>query len=67
MAIGGATVLVLAGLGGGDQMHPASIARARSSTCQCAAPVGRVKAAGTDRIVAPASVSAANSAGKRRS
>ena len=46
---------------------PASIARARSSTSQCALPVGTVNAAGTAMTSAPASASRANSAGKRRS
>ncbi len=37
---------------------PASIARARISTCQCASPVGTVKAAGIERTVRPALLSA---------
>ena len=43
--------------------RPASIARARSRTCQCALPVGTVKAAGTAMTSASASASRAN---KRR-
>ena len=46
---------------------PASIARARNSTCQCAFPLGTVNAAGIAITSAPASVSAANNAGNRRS
>src|SRR5262245_49652144 len=47
--------------------QPVSIARERSSTCQCASPVLRVKAEGTVRKEAPLSASARYSAGKRRS
>src|SRR5215831_6217911 len=47
--------------------QPVSIARARSSTCQCASPVLRVKADGTLRNDAPLSASARYSAGKRTS
>lgn len=38
--------------------QPVSMARARSSVCQCASPVLRVKAEGTVRKEAPASASA---------
>ena len=38
--------------------HPVSMARARSSTCQCAVPVTFVKAAGTARKSAPSLASA---------
>ena len=38
--------------------EPVSIARARSSTCQCASPVVRVNAAGTAITAAPARASA---------
>ena len=43
------------------------MARARSNTCQCACPVGTVKAAGTDISPAPALARALNSAGNRMS
>ena len=49
------------------QQHVFSIARALSSACQCASPVWRVNAAGIARNDEPASASALNSAGKRRS
>ena len=47
--------------------QPVSIARARSSTCQCASPVLRVNADGTVRNAAPLSASARYSAGNRKS
>src|SRR5690606_6568066 len=46
---------------------PFSMALALSNTCQCASPVWRVKAAGTESTSAPASASARKSCGKRRS
>jgi hypothetical protein len=39
---------------GASTKHPVSMARARRSVSQCAAPVTGVKAAGTVRISAPA-------------
>ena len=54
-----AAVLVLAALRGGEyEGLRFSIARARRRVCQCAMPVGRVKAAGTARNLAPARASA---------
>ena len=47
MAVGLAAVLMPADCAAATMNSPASIARARSSTCQWARPVGTVKAAGT--------------------
>ena len=53
MAIGAAAVRMGAALRGGDDETGCFNARARSSTCQCALPLLKVKAAGMASISAP--------------
>jgi hypothetical protein len=58
MAPGAAPVLVAPPWAGASTKAPVSMARARISTSQCAAPVGRVKAEGMVMTSAPATASA---------